>query len=303
MTMLVLPLPGNGAMMERLLAELRAERGAVTIRRFPDGETYIRSHDPVEGRDAALVCALARPDEKAVPLLLLADTLRDLGARSVGLIAPYLAYLRQDQRFQPGEGVTSAYFARLLSGRFDWLVTVDPHLHRYRSLDEIYSIPARVVGAAPAIAAWVRSHVRNPLLIGPDGESAQWVAQVAADANAPWIVLEKHRLGDRTVEVSVPDLREWPGRTPVLVDDIISTARTQIRAVGHLRELGAPAPVCIGVHGIFADAALEELRAAGAASVVTCNTIAHATNAIDVSALLAHAIRGFVPGREGSTHG
>lgn len=292
---LILPMPDDSAIAERLLAELGAERAHATMRRFPDGESYVRVHGPVAGRDAMLVCALARPDDKVVPLLLLADTLRDLGVRSIGLVAPYLAYLRQDNRFQPGEGVTSAYFARLLSSGFEWLVTVDPHLHRYGSLAEIYRIPARVVHAAPAIATWVRGHVRDPLLIGPDSESAQWVAEVAGQADAPWIVLEKRRFGDRSVEVSVPDLHRWPGRTPVLVDDIISTGRTQVRAIARLRELGAAPPVCVGVHGIFADAACEELRAAGAGRVVTCNTIAHVTNGIDVSTLLAAGIRAITP--------
>ena len=77
-----------------------------------------------------------------MPLALVAGTARDLGASSVGLVAPYLAYMRQDRMFRAGEGVTSVYFARLLADSFDWLVTVDPHLHRRRSLTEIYPFPA-----------------------------------------------------------------------------------------------------------------------------------------------------------------
>ncbi|WP_164119514.1 ribose-phosphate pyrophosphokinase-like domain-containing protein, partial [Stenotrophomonas maltophilia] len=85
--------------------------------------------------------ALAQPNEKILPLIFAAATARELGAARVGLVAPYLAYMRQDRRFNPGEAVTSRQMAHLVSGAFDWMVTVDPHLHRYSDLSEIYSIP------------------------------------------------------------------------------------------------------------------------------------------------------------------
>ena len=138
-----------------------------------------------------LVCTLDRPDDKFLPLVFAAAAARDLGAHGSALSAPYLAYMRQDRRFQPGEAVTSTYFAKLLSSQIDWLVTVDPHLHRRGSLAEIYSIPTQVMHAAPLISDWIRSEVKMPLLIGPDSESEQWVAAVARDAGAPHVVLQK----------------------------------------------------------------------------------------------------------------
>jgi len=296
--MIVIPLPGNGVLADRLAAELHADRGQATLRHFPDGETHVQVHTPVAGESVVLACTLARPDEKLLPLLLLAATVRDLGASSVGLVAPYLCYLRQDRRFEPGEGITSAYFAQLLSHSMDWLVTTDPHLHRYGDLGEIYLIPTVATHAAPLIAAWIRSRVRDPVLIGPDSESAQWVAAVARDAEAPFTVLSKVRHGDRDVEISVPDLDRWRDRTPVMVDDIISTGRTLMRAVSHLRECGTPPVTCVAVHGIFAGGAFEDLQAAGAATIVTCNTIPHPSNGIDVCGLLAGGVRQCLDQRE-----
>jgi ribose-phosphate pyrophosphokinase len=202
--------------------------------------------------------------------------------------------MRQDRRFRPGEAVTSDTFAGIVSARFDWLVTVDPHLHRRASLDEIYSVPARALHAAPLIAQWISDNVETPLLIGPDRESEQWVAAVARGAGAPHIVLRKQRRGDRAVEVSVPELAQWRERIPVLVDDIISTGQTMIETVKQLKRAGLPPPVCIGVHGIFAGNALAELMQAGAARVVTTNTIAHSSNSIDISGLLAEGVRGLI---------
>jgi ribose-phosphate pyrophosphokinase len=277
---LLIPLPGNDHVVDGLATAVSAEVGRIAIRRFPDGETYLRYETPVLGRSLMLLCTLDRPDDKFLPLLFAAAAARDLGAVQVGLVSPYLAYMRQDRRFQPGEAVTSTYFAKLLSGQIDWLVTVDPHLHRRNSLAEIYSIPTQVIHAAPLISDWIRKQVKMPLLIGPDSESEQWVASVARDAGAPHLVLHK-----------VPDVARWRDHTPILVDDIVSTGRTMIETIGHMKRAGMQPPVCIGVHGIFAGEAFGELMAAGASKVITTNTIPHASNAIDVTTVLAQGIR------------
>lgn len=237
-----------------------------------------------------ICCALDRPDPKVVPLHFLAGTCRDAGAASVGLVAPYLAYMRQDKPFRPGETVAAKRFAGLVSTAFDWLVTVDPHLHRIRDLSDIYDIPAKAVHASSAIARWIEHNVRKPVLVGPDEESEQWVSAVAAEAQAPWIVLQKVRRSDRDVEVSVPEVSRWRKHVPVLVDDIISTAGTMVETAEHLAAAGMQAPVCIGVHAVFAGDAYARLSAV-AGQVVTCNTIDHASNGIDIASPIAEAVR------------
>lgn len=178
----VFAVPGNEPLARRLCDALGAEPGACLVRTFPDGEVYVRLETPVAGRSVILACTLHHPQDQLLALLFLASTCRDLGAAEVGLVAPYLAFMRQDERFRPGEGITSIYFAELLSRSLSWLVTVDPHLHRWQSLDQIYTIPTRVAHAAPAIAGWLRDNVRDPVLVGPDAESAQWVSAVAAES-------------------------------------------------------------------------------------------------------------------------
>lgn len=294
MTPIVLALPGNEALAASLSIEIGGERGDAEIRRFPDGETYVRLDSPVAGQEIVLVCTLDHPDAKLLPLLFLARLAKELGAARVGLVAPYLAYMRQDRRFKPGEAVTSAYFAEIISRSVDWMVTIDPHLHRRSSLKEIYAIPARALGAAPLVSSWIHDRVKQPLLVGPDEESGQWVAAVAIAAGAPYVVLEKERRGDRDVKVSVPEVDRWRGHTPVLLDDIISTGRTMIETAHHLRAAGMASPVCVGIHGVFAANALAEMRTAGIGDIVTCNTIPHETNRIDVAPLLAPTIREIV---------
>lgn len=283
---LIFALPGNEAMATRFAPLLNAEVGELETRQFPDGETYLRFVTLPEGHSVALVCTLARPDDKAFPLLFATATARELGASKVGLVAPYLAYMRQDRRFNSGEAITSRHVAAFFSRTFDWLVTVDPHLHRYHALTDIYSIPARAMHAAPLISAWVKTQVTNPVLIGPDAESEQWVEAVARDAGAPFTVLEKTRHGDRDVEIKVKHMERLHGRTPVLVDDIISSGQTMLQAVRRIGEFTSVQPICLAVHGLFADGSDAALEREGA-RIVTTNSVPHTSNAIDVAQLLA----------------
>ena len=296
MTTLIVPLPGNEALAEVVAKALSCDRGRLETRQFPDGESYLRFADDLGNRAVVLVCTLSRPNDKLLDLLFAAATARDLGATKVGLVAPYLAYMRQDRRFKRGEAITSKEIARLISDAFDWLVTVDPHLHRYGSLADIYAIPAQVVHAAPMISAWIKANIPDPILIGPDSESEQWVSAVAADAGAPFTVLEKVRHGDRDVEISIRDAVAVHGRTPVLIDDIISSGRTMLEAVRLVSNRSdQKQPVCIAVHGIFADNSDQALSRAGA-QLVTCNTVPHASNAIDVRPALGVAVQSYTVG-------
>lgn len=285
---LLIALPGCEDHTARLSSATGVPIAQTELRTFPDQEVYVRIDSDVKGKDVVLVGSLDKPAEKFLMVAFLAATARDLGAARVGLVAPYLAFMRQDIRFHPGEGVTSQYFARLLSSAVDWLITVDPHLHRWPSLDALYAIPTRVVRSAEAIAAWIREHVEQPVLVGPDAESHQWVAAVAEACRAPFTVLEKTRRGDRDVSVA-GSLAALGAGTPVVIDDIISTGRTMLEATRQVRAAGAAPAICIGIHAVFADAVQQDLLAAGAARVITCNTITHSSNAICVSSAIARA--------------
>lgn len=292
MKLQLIALPGAEDRADRLASVLGVACCVLDHRRFPDGETYLRVAGPVAGDSIAVVATLREPDPQIPALLFLADALRELGAARVGLLAPYLPYMRQDKRFRPGEAVTSRSFARLVSRGFDWLVTVDPHLHRYPSLRTLYDIPAEAVASAPAIADWVRREVEQPAIVGPDAESAQWVAEVARRVGCPFAVMHKHRHGDLDIEQSLPDLAPLRGHTPVLVDDIVASAHSMAGAVRLLRGEAFAPPVCIGVHALFSGEAEAVLLDAGAGPIVSCNTVPHHSNAIDLLPALAGALRG-----------
>jgi len=289
--MLVLALPGASRLAAALAAELECDWSEVALHRFPDGESLARIDVPVKGRCVAVTANLAHPDDKTLPLLFAGDAARDLGAAQVGLVAPYLPYMRQDRRFHLGEALTSRSYARVLSSTFDFLVTVDPHLHRWHSLADLYPIRTQAVASAPAIAHWVQRHVPGALLVGPDAESEQWVSEVAALASRPFTVMKKTRHGDREVQVVVDRKLAAPGLTPVLLDDIVSTGATFVAAAGALREAGFAPPVCVAVHALFDADAMWRLMDAGVTRVVTCDSVPHLSNEIALAPLLAHAVR------------
>ncbi len=284
-------LPGNQEFTELLAKKMSAEIGECMIRKFPDGESYTRILSDVKGKCVVLVCTLHEPDEKLLPLYFLSHTAKSLGAMCTCLVTPYLAYMRQDKVFNEGEGITSAFFGKLISGFADSITTIDPHLHRISSLGEVYDIPNRVIHAADEISKYIKKNIHNPVLIGPDSESEQWVSDVAKKAGVPFTVLQKVRHGDRDVEVSVPDVDKYKEATPVLVDDIISTARTMIETVEHLKNAGMKPPICIGIHAVFSGNAYQDLYDAGAEDVITCNTIPHLSNKIDLSEVIAKEVK------------
>ena len=278
--------------LAKLISEsIAANFSIVNVHRFPDKESCIQIK-PDDVNDVCIIFAsLNDPDVKSLSLIFLSETLRDYGAERIILVAPYLAYMRQDKRFKEGEGITAQYYARLISKYFDGLVTIDPHLHRIHNLNDIYSIPARTLHVAPVVTDWIKENIKQPLLIGPDSESEQWVSELAQQADAPYVVLEKIRHGDRDVSVSVPNVDKWLEHQPVLFDDIISTGKTMAETVKHLIDAGMKAPICIGVHGIFADDAYQLLKHAGVDRIITTNTINHDSNEIDVSKIISDSLK------------
>jgi len=279
-------MPGNETMAREIARLSGAELGTLTARRFPDGESYVRIESDVAGKQCTIVCTLARPDPQIMPLILAASALREWGAAKVELIAPYLAYVRQDKHFNAGEALSARSFAQLLSAHFDALATVDPHLHRIKSLSEIYSIPWRAKSAALLLGAWIGANVPSPLLIGPDSESRQWVVAAAAEAKAEYCLLNKTRKGDRKVELGWPDLTGLAGKTPVLLDDIASSGRTLIAAAEGLSERGFAKPVCVIVHALLDEPAFADLQRV-CVRVISTDSVPHASNAVSVAPLLA----------------
>ncbi len=258
--------------------------------RFPDDELRLRLPEALP-TEVVMFRSLHRPNEKLVELLLVARSARSLGARRLTLVAPYLAYMRQDIAFRPGEVVSQRLVGDYLAGLFDALVTVDPHLHRVATLDEAVPLAhALALSGAPLLAALVAERRRRPMLIGPDAESAQWVQAAAARHGFDHAVCTKTRHGDRAVDIELPAGLEVGGREVVLLDDVARSGHTLARAATLLRAAGAASVDVAVTHALFAGDALDTIRGAGVGEVWSTDCIAHSTNAVHVAPMLAAAL-------------
>lgn len=288
---LVIGFPDYEVQAKCLAEHLGVPFQCVDIHRFPDGECKLQLSEVMPAH--AILCrSLDHPDKKLFEIILAAAGARQLGAKSVSLVAPYLCYMRQDKAFNPGEVISQRVVGKLLADYFDKVVTVDAHLHRVHALQDV--IPARSAinaSATVAMADFIHDRVERPYLLGPDAESEQWVSEIAAAYQMDFGVASKRRYGDRHVEISLP-MRIEQARHIVLVDDVASTGQTLIKAIALLAEF-RPASVAVMVtHALFVDDAIEQLNAVGVTDIWSCDSIGHASNKIKLVDVLASAIVG-----------
>jgi ribose-phosphate pyrophosphokinase len=177
-----------------------------------------------------------------------------------------------------------------LADLFDAVITVDPHLHRVSTLQEAVPVAdAIVLSGAPVLADLVFQHRPGALLIGPDEESLQWVAQAAARHGCDHAVCRKQRHGDRAVTIELPALAVR-GRAVVLMDDVASSGHTLAQAARGLLAAGANSVDVAVTHALFAEGALALVKAAGVGEVWSTDCIAHPSNAVSMVPSIAHAL-------------
>lgn len=290
MKTLVLALPGAEDLGQALATRLGCDASAIEVHRFPDGEQRVRLRTSVAGCRVLLAAQLHRPGEQTLPVVFAADAARELGAAEVGLVAPYLPYMRQDARFRPGEAVAARSYARLLSTTVDFLVTVAPHLHRVPALQEIYAIPTRVVSPARAIAAWLARELPHCVLVG--SEASTWIGELAAAAAVPFVLLQGGA-GDGARSSLAPSGNQ-EGRTPVIVQDIASTGHSLVAASEAVRGAGWGTALALAVHLLLEEEEVQALHHAGVPRIVGCNTVAHPCAVIRVDADVADAVAAMV---------
>jgi ribose-phosphate pyrophosphokinase len=273
----------------RLAQALGIPCHAIAVHRFPDGESLVRV-DPAPST-ALLYRSLDKPNAKLVELILAASALRGNGARRVILIAPCLAYMRQDQAFHRGEAVSQRVIGRLLAERFDALLTVDPHLHRTPSLASVVpGIEVAVLSAAAELSAALDPNDR-PLLVGPDGESRQWLQAVASLNGLDVLLGDKRRDGDRVLAIHFPEIERCRSRNVVLVDDLVSTGATMIEAAALLHRAGAARIDALATHCLAGPDELRGLARAGISSVRATDSVPGPAATLPLASLIADEVR------------
>jgi ribose-phosphate pyrophosphokinase len=278
----------------KVAQDLGVKNGKLEIRRFPDGEKYLRVLEDVKKQDVVVIQSVHHtPDELFMEYLLLVDTLKDLGALRVISFFPYFAYARQDERFKPGEALSFKTISGLIeSVGTDEIYTIDMHGHRVIKLSDVFKIPAQNLTAVPLLADYVKKTcpMQRPLVIGPDAEAEQWARIAAERLGTDYDVFEKKRYGDRQVEVR-PRKANARDREILVVDDIISTGGTIVEALKVLFAQGARTVNVACTHPILAGDALRKIREAGAKNVIGTDTVPSPVSYVSVAPLIAEQVR------------
>ena len=247
------------ALAERISRELgNVPFGIPFLKRFPDGELYVRVGGRLAGDDVVVVQS-TRSDQDVLELLLLSDALRGGGVRRLFAVIPYFGYARQDRAFFPGEPASARTLARHVELDADAVVTVDLHSPLTVSA---FTKPVYEASGIPAIARLL-SEKPVDLLVSPDKGGVERVRRLSDILRKPWIALEKKRLDSEHVELSLPGQIPLPlqGKHVVLLDDVISTGGTIVEAARLLRRQKVGAVVAACTHGLFLRDAFERIKA------------------------------------------
>jgi ribose-phosphate pyrophosphokinase len=268
------------------------------LSRTDDGEVLVRiDESAARGRPIAIVQPIASPvGDSLLELLLLADACRRADAGQVTAAVPYLGYLRQDRRAHPGEPLGSRVVADLMAtAQFHRILVVDPHT---AGMETAFSCPVEMLSAVPLLARALRDVRRGTsVVVAPDLGATKLAQRYARRLELPVAIVHKERLGpaDVRAERIVGDVA---GRSPIIVDDMISTGATIAGAAELLVAQGAkPEIVVVATHGLFAGSAFDRLRSLPLTTVITTDTVAQPATApfahevIGVAPLLAEAIR------------
>jgi ribose-phosphate pyrophosphokinase len=282
------------ALASKVAEELGTKAARLEIRRFPDGEKYLRILEDVKGDETVVIQSIHHtPDELLFEYLLIVDTLKDLGAKKVRSFIPYFAYARQDERFNAGEALSFKTVGKLMkSVGTDEIFTIDMHQHRVLKSSEVFGITSHDLSAMPLLAEYAQTsgELDRPLVIGPDADAERWAKLAADRLKTDYDVFEKKRLSSEIVEIR-PRKSNAKGRDVLIVDDIISTGGTIVQAAKILFGQGARKVVVGCTHPILAGDALEKIHQTGVAMIVGTDTIPGPISFVSVAPLIAQTVR------------
>lgn len=279
--MIVAGFDSSDRLAKNLSKILKARYTKIYTSYFPDKETYLRYNTNLKGQHVFLVNSLYYPNDKIIQVSLAASTAKDLGAKKVTLFSPYMPYIRQDKRFKKGEAVSSRIFPKLLVD-IDEFITIDPHLHRYKSLRQIFKIKTRVLSTNLLIANYIKKNFKDPLIIGPDYESYQWGKKIASSIKAKSMILKKKRISSHEVNIKGLNFKLLENKRVIILDDIISTGTTMIKTLKLLRKSRPKDINIICIHGLFLENSAKALKSLGVKTIVSTNTIPSRYSKIDI---------------------
>ena len=269
--MLLLSGTANRGLAEEVAQHLGQPLCALTIKRFADGELFVKIDENVRGRDVYIIQSTNPPAENMMELLLLMDAAKRASAARVTAVIPYFGYARQDRKDQPRVAISAKLMANMVSkAGADRVLGMDFHQHQ---LQGFFDLPVDHLYAAPVFVNHFRQkQLRDPVVVAPDVGSAKMARGFAKRLNATLAIIDKRRPSANVAEV-VNVVGEVSGRDCVIPDDMIDTAGTMSEAVHALKRLGARDIYCCATHALLSGPAVDRLSASPVSEVVVTNTI------------------------------
>lgn len=289
----ILSFPSYLTQAQQLAEALKLPLHMIDIHHFPDQESRVTV--PVTQSEHAIIyCGLENPNSKLIELLLTVETLKNQGCHKTSLVTPYLCYMRQDIPFKEGEAVSQKIIGQYLANLFDNIITIDAHLHRTHSLDDIFPATNTVhISAADLFSTYLNTHHIQAILLGPDEESLQWVKHISAQTRLPYTTAHKIRHNDRRVSITLPEY-DVTKKDIVLIDDVISSGGTLIEITQQLKKSGANKIYVMVTHALCDDSVIQTLKKSGVDEIWSSNSIPHNTNKVNIITLLASQIKTWI---------
>ncbi|MDQ3605548.1 MAG: ribose-phosphate pyrophosphokinase [Gemmatimonadota bacterium] len=268
----------------------------VTIRRFADGEIFVRINQNVRGRDLFIVQPTVPPADNIMELLLLIDAARRASAARITAVIPYFGYARQDRKDQPRVAIGAKLMANMITtAGADRVLAVDFHQHQ---LQGFFDIPVDHLYAAPVITRYFREkQLENPVVVAPDVGSAKMARGFAKRLRGSIGIVDKRRPTANVSEV-LNVIGEVEGRDCLIADDMIDTAGTMTEAVRALKQRGARDIYCCATHALLSGPAVQRFTDSEVREVVVTDTVAippekrfPQLTVLSVGDLLARAVR------------
>lgn len=295
------PMVMLGGSAHRPLAEEIAQHigiplGDLTIRRFADGEIFVRINENIRGRDVYIVQPTPAPADTIMELLLLIDAARRASAARITAVVPYLGYARQDRKDQPRVAIGAKLVANMIAtAGADRVLGVDFHAHQ---LQGFFDIPVDHLYAAPVITRYFRDmQLPNLVVVAPDVGAAKMARGFAKRLGGTIGIIDKRRPTANVAEV-LNVIGEVEGRDCLIADDLIDTAGTMAEAIAALKARGARNVYCCATHALLSGPAVERLSRSEVSEVVVTNTVPipeekrfPQLTVLSVAELIARAIR------------
>jgi len=291
---------------EKIAIDLGIKFENVSTRVFPDGETYVRINTDVKGRDVVIVQTMF-PDQNdsLMEFLLIADAAKEMGAKNIIGVVPYLAYSRQDRKFQPGEALSIKTVANLMKAvGVNKLITVDTHYQHVKPGEfDLFGIPCINVSAGRLLLDHLKEKVDKDLMtIGPDLGSSEMIKYATGEEK----ILKKVkkcpicgkpaeqcqcRVKKKKYEITeVVSEIDFTGKNVVILDDIIASGSTMINAVKKAKSEGANKVAAAATHGLFMKDSLIKLKELTDYLVVTDSIFTPVSN-VSVAPLIIEELK------------